>query len=123
MRLRSRPRRGPKRSGYLVKAVTPPSGLVSRPHVECGACPHPKTATTHSAAGRRGPVIDADRQVAGSTPARSTRAPVAQWTERFRPHTTTAAALPARAGETRLSHHQRIRARVHDRADAPKGGR
>jgi hypothetical protein len=39
------------------------------------------------------PVIDPHRQVAGSSPARSIRAPVAQLAERFRPYTTTAAAI------------------------------
>ena len=67
----SHDRRGPTRSGYLVKAETPPSGLASRPYGNVRIGPHPTTATT--------PLLRADtvrlstpnRQVAGSSPARS----------------------------------------------------
>jgi hypothetical protein len=40
------------------KAETPPSGFDTRPHEPCGSGLHPTTATTPSAAGRHGPVID-----------------------------------------------------------------
>ena len=44
------------------------------------------------------PLSTPNRQVAGSNPARSIRAPVAQWSEQFGRHTTTAAVIQPRAG-------------------------
>ena len=84
-------RRGPKRSGYLVKAGR--RALDPR-RSSAATRPHPTTATHDSAAGRRRCRLSTPhRQVAGSSPARSIRAPVAQWQSSSAAGPTTAAAL------------------------------
>jgi hypothetical protein len=59
--------------------------------VQVRARPHATTATPRCCGPATLPLSTPDRQVAGSNPARSIRAPVAQWLEQFGRHTTTAA--------------------------------
>ena len=70
MRLRSHPRRVPKRSGYPVKAVTPAERariLARTSRAEPVRIPRPRRPTLPRA--NAVPVIDSDRRVAGRHPA------------------------------------------------------
>ena len=74
-------RRGPERLGYLVRAVARSAPL----RFDSASRPHPTTATYFTCCGpERFRLSTPNRQVAGSSPARSTRAPVAQLVEQFR---------------------------------------
>jgi hypothetical protein len=82
---------GPARSTVAGRSGSVISGERRKPAVRIRIRPHPTTATTPTLRAGRSRLSTTNRQVAGSSPARSSRAPVAQLVEQFRASHTTAA--------------------------------